>query len=123
VTGIFDGLSAKDARRVKSAGTAVRLPADWSPIHEKTPADKAYILLSGEASVRRGGREVATLGPGDVFGEAGLVNHKLRNASIVTTTPVQALHFTAEQLDGLCEDVPAFRSALDRAARQRLGSS
>ena len=122
MTGIFDGLSAKDARQVKAAGTAVRLPADWSPIHEKTPADKAYILLSGEASVRRGGQEVATLGPGDVFGEAGLVNHRLRNASIVTTTPVQALHFTAEQLDRLCARVPAFRDALDRAARDRLGT-
>ena len=123
MTGIFDGLSAKDTRRVHAAGTSVRLPRDWSTINERTPADKAYILLEGEASVRRGGQEVARLGPGDVFGEAGLVNHKLRNASIVTTTPVRALHFTAEQLERLCADVPAFRSALDRAAQERLGTT
>ena len=121
MTGIFDGLSATDARQVKAAGTAVRLPADWSPIHEKTPAYKAYILLSGAASVRRGGREVATLGPGDVFGEAGLVNHKLRNASIVTTTPVQALHFTAEQLGLLRALFP--RSATPLTGRPRTVSA
>ena len=123
MTGIFDGLSAKDTRRVHAAGTPVRLPRDWSPIHEKTPADKAYILLEGEASVRRGGQEVARLGPGDVFGEAGLVNHKLRNASIVTTTPVELLHFTAEAVRRLCDEVPAFKAALDRAAADRLGTA
>ena len=123
MTGIFEGLSDRDARRVKAAGTSLRLPADWSPIQEKTAADKAYILLSGEAVVRRGGQEVARLGPGDVFGEAAIVNHKLRNASVVTTTPVEAVHLTSDQLTRLCEDVPAFKAALERAAQERLGTA
>ena len=70
------------------------LPADWSPIWEKTPADKAYIIVSGEASVRRKGEEIARLGPGDIFGEGAIVNHKLRNASIVTLTKVELIHFS-----------------------------
>jgi len=111
---IFDGFSDRDVQRITSAGTFVRLPADWSPIAERTPADKAYILLSGSASVRKGREEIATLGPGDIFGEAAILNHQLRNASIVTTSRVEALHFTDEALRRLCAEVPVFREALAR---------
>ncbi len=31
------------------------LPADWSLIWEKTPADKAYLIVDGEVSVRKDG--------------------------------------------------------------------
>lgn len=119
---IFDGFSDHEVDRIKNTGTHVTLPADWSPIWEKTSADKAYIIVSGTASVRRGGEEIATLGPGDIFGEGAIVNHKLRNASIVTTSKVELIHFTREQVNQLRDDVPAFAEALDRTAQERLGT-
>jgi len=119
---IFDGFDDREVDRIKNTGTHVTLPADWSPIWEKTPADKAYIILTGEASVRRGGEEIARLGPGDIFGEGSIVNHKLRNASIVTLTKLELIHFTRDQVNQLCDDVPAFAAALDRTAQERLGS-
>ena len=118
---IFDGFSDREVDTIKNTGTHVTLPADWSPIWEKTPADKAYIIVNGEASVRRGGEEIAKLGPGDIFGEGAIVNHKLRNASIVTLTKVELIHFTREQVNQLREEVPAFAEALDRTAEDRLG--
>ena len=120
---IFDDLSVRDIQRITSVATFVRLPTDWSPIGESTGADKAYILLTGEVSVRKGREEIATLGPGDIFGESAIINHRLRNASIVTTTPVEVLHLTADAVRRLCREVPAFKAALDRAAAERLGSS
>src|SRR6188508_1490773 len=105
---LFDGFTVRDIQRITGAGTFLRLPADWSPIQELTGADKAYLLLSGAASVRRCGQEIATLGPGDIFGEAAILHHKLRNASIVTTTPVEVLHFTSDAVRRLCREVPAF---------------
>ena len=118
---IFDGFDDREIDLIKNTGTHVTLPADWSPIWEKTPADKAYIILSGEASVRRGGEEIARLGPGDIFGEGAIVNHKLRNASIVTLSKVELIHFTREQVEQLRNDVAGFADALDRTARERLG--
>ena len=119
---IFDGFSDDDVQVIKSAGTFVTIPADWSLIWEKTPSDKAYIILSGEVSVRRGGEEIARLGPGEVVGEASIVNHSLRNASIVSLSKLEVLHFTREEVDRLCSEVPAFKAALERAAHERLGS-
>ena len=118
---IFDGFSDDDVQKVISAGTFVTLPADWSPIWEKTPSDKAYILLSGEVSVRKDGKEIARLGPGEIIGEAGIVNHSLRNASVVSLTKLELIHFTREEVERLCSEVPAFKAALDRAAEERLG--
>jgi CRP/FNR family transcriptional regulator, cyclic AMP receptor protein len=118
---IFDGFTDREVDTIKNTGTHVTLPADWSPISEKTAADKAYIIVSGEASVRRGGDEIARLGPGDIFGEGAIVNHKLRNASIVTTTKVELIHFTREQVNQLRDQIPAFAAALDRTTQERPG--
>ena len=119
---IFDGFTDDEVQRIKNAGTFVTLPSDWSPIFEKTPSDKAYILLSGEVSVRKDGQEIARLGPGEIIGEYGIVNHKLRSASIVTLGKAEALHFTRDDLEQLVDEVPAFKAALDRASEERLGS-
>jgi CRP/FNR family cyclic AMP-dependent transcriptional regulator len=119
---IFDGFTDQEVDRIKNAGTFVTLPADWSPIWEKTPADKAYIVLSGEVSVRRNGNEIARLGPGDIMGEAAIVQHSLRTASIVSLTELEVLHFTDDKVRKLCEEVPAFREAIDRTARERIGA-
>ncbi len=85
------------SRRSARTGRRVNLPQGWSPIWENTPADKAYILLDGTVSVRRDGAEIAVLGPGDIVGEAAIVGHSLRTASIVATSPLQAIHFTDER--------------------------
>ena len=119
---IFDGFTDDEVDRIKNAGTFLTLPADWSPIWEKTPADKAYILLSGEVSVRRNGEEIARLGPGEIFGEAAIAKQSLRTASIVSLTKLEVLHFTDDTVRELCEQVPAFRDSLNATVAARLGS-
>lgn len=119
---IFDRLSDREVETIKNAGTPVTIPADWSPISEKTPADKAYLILRGEMAVRRKGEEIARLGAGDIVGEGAIVNNSLRNASIVTLTKVELIHFSADQVHQLREEIPAFADALDRLSQERLGS-
>ena len=119
---IFDRLSDREVDTIKNTGTHDTLPADRSPIWEKTPSDKAYIIVSGEAAVRRKGEEIARLGPGDIVGEGAIVNNSLRNASIVTLTKVEMIHFSSEQVHRLRDEIPAFAEALDRVSRDRLGS-
>ena len=117
---ILDSLPAADAQRVLAAGTPLTLPEGWSPIAERTPADKAYLITEGEVSVRRGGEEVATLGPGAIVGEAAIINRSLRSATVVALTPLRVLHFTSERLSELAEEVPAFGQALRQASAERL---
>lgn len=120
---ILDALEPGDAERVIAAGTRLTLPQGWSPIAERTPADKAYLILDGEVSVRRAGQEVATLGAGAVVGEAAIVNKTLRSATVVALTPLTVVHFTSDRLRQLADDVPAFGAALRAASAERLGRS
>ncbi len=119
----FSDLSDAEVRLIAGRGTQVHLPADWSLIWEKTPADKAYIILRGEVSVRRQGEEIARLGPGDTVGESAIVGHKLRNASVVSLTELEVLHFTSDAVRALLDEVPAFREALEQTTRDRLPDS
>jgi len=119
----LEDLSNADLKKVIDKGRHVRLPANWSLIWEKTPADKAYLIVEGEVSVRKGSEEVARLGPGDVIGEMAIVGHKLRSASVVSLTPLEVIHFTKESLEELLDDVPAFGEALRDTTSDRLGSS
>lgn len=117
----FESFTPPEVARISAAGRRVRLPEGWSPIWERTPADKAYVIIDGEVSVRRGGEEIARLGAGDVMGEGGIVRHSLRSASLVALTPLDLIHFTAEAVEQLSTEMPGFRRALDAVAESRLG--
>jgi CRP-like cAMP-binding protein len=120
---ILDGLGPADVERVLAAGRALSLPQGWSPIAERTPADKAYLITEGEVSVRKGGTEVATLGPGAIVGESAILNRTLRSATVVALTTLRVVHFTSERLEQLAEEIPAFGEALRAASLERLGRS
>lgn len=119
----FENFTPKQVAQISAAGRRLHLPKNWSPIWETTPADKAYIILEGEVSVRRHGEEIARLGPGDIMGEAALVRHTLRTASIVALTDLDVVHFTAENVEQLSEEMPQFRQALEDTVRQRVPAS
>jgi CRP-like cAMP-binding protein len=120
---ILDGLGPADVERVLAAGRPLTLPQGWSPIAERTPADKAYLITEGEVSVRKGGVEIATLGPGAVVGEAAIVNRTLRSATVVALTPLKVVHFTRDTIEELVEQVPSFGAAVRAAAAGRLDGS
>ena len=117
---IIDALEPADAQRVLAAGRTLSLPQGWSPIAERTPADKAYLITEGEVSVRKGGVEIATLGPGAVVGETAIVNRTLRSASVVAMTPLKVVHFTSDDIERLADEVPAFGAAIRAAAAGRV---
>ena len=54
---ILDALDPADARRVLAAGRTLTLPQGWSPIAERTPADKAYLITEGEVLATFDGQE------------------------------------------------------------------
>ncbi|MCM0621073.1 Crp/Fnr family transcriptional regulator [Nocardioides bruguierae] len=117
----FSAFSPQEIARISARGTKVSLPAGWAPISERTGADKAYVILEGQVSVRSHGEEVAVLGPGDIVGEAAIMNQSLRTASIVALTRLELIHFTPEALRGLADEMPSFAQALEHTARERFG--
>jgi CRP/FNR family cyclic AMP-dependent transcriptional regulator len=116
----FAHLNKDQIHRIVEHGTYLTIPQDWSLMMENTAADKAYLILEGEVSVRHGKDEIARLGPGAMIGEIALVAHKLRTATVVSITPLEVLHFTAEGLQELEDKIPDFRKALEGLTAERL---
>ncbi len=115
----FDSFTPKEVARISAHGRRVKLPQGWSPIWEDTPADKAYILLDGTVSVRRDGTEIAVLGAGDIVGEAAIVGHSLRTATVVATSPLVAIHFTDDDIRELIDEMPTFAGRIAEVAQSR----
>lgn len=116
----FRDFSDDEIALVTEAARYITVPEHWALMVEQTPADKAYLILAGEVSVRRQGEEVARLGAGEVIGEMALVNHKLRSATVVAETPLEVLHFTDSIVSDLVGKIPHFREALLGASEERL---
>ena len=116
----FEGFTDEEIHQVVDTATYLTVPANWALMVEQQPADKAYLILAGEVSVRRHGEEVARLGAGEVIGEMALINHKLRSATVVADSPLEVLHFTAETVAALTAKIPHFRDALIGAVEERI---
>ena len=115
----FKDFSDAEIAAVVDAATYHTVPEGWAIIAKSTPGDKAYLILSGTVSVRRGGEEIAQAGAGDIVGEMALVDHKLRSATVVALTPLEVLNFTSSIVDELQAKIPHFREALSATTAER----
>ncbi|MQA60570.1 MAG: cyclic nucleotide-binding domain-containing protein [Actinophytocola sp.] len=117
----FERFSSGELNKVVRAADRVSLPANWPLIHEQTPGDACYILLSGKVAVYAGREPVAELGPGDVVGEVAIRQGRLRSATVSTTEAVEMLRIEGEDLTRLLRELPALRDAMDATAAEHGG--
>jgi NADH:ubiquinone reductase (H+-translocating) len=85
--------------------------------------DRLYIILGGEAEVRRseGGHEtvLAHLGPGQCFGEMALVNMAKRNATVRCLAAMDVLSLPRKDFAVLSANLPDLRQSFERLAGER----
>ena len=99
----------------------MELPAGHTLIREEARvAYSFFILVEGGAEVRRGGRRVAKLGPGDVFGEMALILRRPRTATVTLTQPTRLLAISAHNFRPLLIDSPEIQFKLLEALAERL---
>lgn len=81
---------------------------------------EAFVILSGTASVRRNGRKIATLGPGDPFGELALLDHGPRTASVVAESELRLFVLTARRFNAVLDEAPGLSRKLLGALASRV---
>ena len=111
--------------RLADIGKVVTVPADWSLIQERTPGDCCYLILDGAAEVQNGTSVVASLGPGALVGEIGLLDSRLRTATVVTRSRTTLLSVAFPDMKKLLDDQPHLADALlaDYHRRAAAGST
>lgn len=75
-------------------------------IREGQPSDGLYVVLTGEVAVDVGGRHVATLKEGEVFGEMSLLTRSVTMASVKTTRRTSLLRLPRADFDQLIMSHP-----------------
>ena len=88
---LFAGLSKRQLAQVASIADEIDLPQGKILTREGERGREFFILLEGEAEVRRKGRKLATRRAGEFFGEIALLSNVPRVATVTAATPVQAL--------------------------------
>ena len=79
------------------------------------------MIESGEASVTRGDDTLATLGPGDFFGEIALVETERRTATVTAQTPMVLLVMHSRDFTSMVGQAPAVAERLRTAIAERVG--
>ncbi len=93
------------------AGESVFVQGDYG--------NKLYVLLSGQVSIVRGDQTIATLQPGEVFGEMALVSDKPRNADVVAGSDVDVLSVSRPAFQKLVKYLPGTNASLVEIMRNR----
>lgn len=78
-------------------------------------------IEDGTAEVTKGGEHVADLGPGDVFGEAGVINDAPRNATVTATSPLKLIIMGQLEVQQLRERAPEIYARIEALAEDRSG--
>ena len=103
-----------------------------APFAEETTAEPGNVLVregdysyqfvaieEGAAKVTRDGETVAELGPGDFFGEIGLLEKSLRTATVEATAPMKLITLTGWDLARVEKAMPDAIEELHRAIEER----
>lgn len=87
---------------------------------EGTPGEYFYIIVTGEAEVRKGRKVLTHLGPGEVFGEMALLTGEPRSATIISRTPMELYQLHQEHFGNVLSWSPHMAWALSRSLARRL---
>ena len=122
---LFSELSRQELERISRVAVPRSFPAGVRVFHEGDQSDACYLVRSGDLRVTRehpDGRAIAlaTLGPGDLFGELAMLDGEARSASVDTLSESELLALPAADLRRLLADHPEISVKLVAALTRRL---
>jgi len=116
---LFEQLPDEQLRSIAPFADETSVPEGEQLVRE---GDFSYELIGieeGTAQVTRGGDQVADLGPGDFFGEIGVMERGLRTATVVATSPMRLITLTRWELRRMEKEMPEALEEIHRAADER----
>jgi CRP/FNR family transcriptional regulator, cyclic AMP receptor protein len=95
---LFEEVGDDELRQISPFAQEVTVEDGKVLVREGDFSYEFMAIEEGEAEVTRGGEHVADLGPGDFFGEMGLLEKTLRNATVTAKTPMRLITLTGWDL-------------------------
>lgn len=122
---LFRDVSAADLAMLAGAVRSRRFRRGEVVFHQGDPGDALYVVVEGRVKITlpsdTGDEAIlATLRPGDFFGELSLLDGAPRSATAVALDPTETLVLGRDRVRDLIDRVPSFRDALLTAITHEL---
>lgn len=117
---LFSACSSGQLRTIRKAVEEITVSAGKVLVEEGSVGREFFFIVEGNATVKKSGKKLATLGPGSYFGELSLLDRKPRSATVVSDTDMTLLVLDQRRFNGLLDEMPALTHRLLAAMAQRL---
>jgi CRP/FNR family transcriptional regulator, cyclic AMP receptor protein len=91
---VFSELSDEELRRIATFANEDSVSTGATLLREGDYSNEMIAIESGTADIMRDGETVASVGPGDIVGELGVLEKEMRNASVVATSSMRLIRLT-----------------------------
>lgn len=120
---LFATLTADQLDHIAEQMREDEFPSGTYIIERDDLSFKFFVILEGLAEVRRNGAVVAELGPGDFFGEEGILAHERRNADVLAVSDVRVAIAIGWDVRDFMDEFPRVRDEILRQRTQRTQSA
>jgi len=117
---LFSSLSKKEREQLAQWTDEVTVRAGDELATQGKFAHEFFVIEDGAAEVRKDGETIGELGPGDFFGEIGLLETDRRTATVVATTPLTVIVMGQREFASMDRDMPEVADRIRAAIRARL---
>jgi CRP-like cAMP-binding protein len=109
---LFSELSKKDLKKLAAAMHERTFPAGSLVTETGKPGLGLFVIVNGTATVSSDGQAIATLKPGDHFGEIALIDDGPRTAEVMADTDLECIALASWQFRPFVQEHPDVAWAL-----------
>ena len=117
---LFRGLSGKDLSQLGRWTDEVEVPDGKRLAEQGTFAYEFFVIEDGTADVIKDKERITTLGPGEFFGEIGLLESERRVADVVATSPMRLIVITGRDFEAMRAQMPHVCKQVEEKIQERL---
>jgi CRP/FNR family transcriptional regulator, cyclic AMP receptor protein len=117
---LFDGVDADGMDRIAAVAVEVEFPADHVIARQGEIGTGFFVIVDGGVRVVRDGDTIATLGPGDFFGELSVLDGRPRIAQVVADGPTTCLALASWDFEAVLLAEPRVSLSILRGLAGRL---
>ena len=103
---LFEDVPDDELSQIAGFAQEVNVDSGRELVREGDFSYEFMVIEEGEAEVTRDGRHVNDLGPGDFFGEMGLLEKTLRNATVTAKSQMKLVTLTGWDLKRMERHIP-----------------
>jgi CRP/FNR family cyclic AMP-dependent transcriptional regulator len=116
----FEGLSRGELLELAKVTEDMEVEEGKVLTREGQSGSEFFVIVDGEVSVTKDGREIRTLGPGDFFGEIALLEDTPRTATVVAKTPLRFFVLTRQSFRSMLAHQPELERKVLAALEERV---